>query len=184
MRDLKDPGFDWTLKGYQLTDLLNVAKRPDSDMLEDHYLEADCSPAMQHDTDMVKALESIGLEPMETGEAYDQQLARNPNSSKLWISYIAFFLGQKAWSSKKRYENSKVIAERAIKAIDSRFVSNRFDIFFLRNSTRDRMKRNLLFTLALSENCKTLKSNKNMHLHSTSSIYSNDRFALLQNWQI
>lgn len=119
---INDPGFDWSLSGFNITDLLKVGKRQKSrSQCEESYEVTESDEAVKN------ALEEMGLDLMASTEAYDQKLFGNPNSSGLWISYMAFFLGQKSWPVKKRYENAKAVAERALESINCKSVQ----IFYL-----------------------------------------------------
>jgi hypothetical protein len=56
-------------------------------------------------------------EQLNSPEEYETMILSNKNSIPLWIGFIQFYLLRSKSSSRKRYECSKNIAERALKTI-------------------------------------------------------------------
>jgi len=122
-----DPGLDWSIAGFRFTELVGIGKHKNTEEITEEEEQED--EINEPDEEALKELKLLGMEPLESAEAFDQLLGQTQNSSRLWISYMAFFICQRGWTHKRQYERAKLIVERALKAIDYRQKQELFNVW-------------------------------------------------------
>ncbi|MFH4983782.1 hypothetical protein AB6A40_010491 [Gnathostoma spinigerum] len=133
---MKDPGFDWSLKGFTAADMAAVGETigATDNKVKNAYVASSMSStgngpaskkqktkdeaALEHEKELLEKEQLLMDEnrlPSSEVE-FDRLIAGRPNSSELWIRYISFFCAQ------KDIVKAREIAERALTSIYFRYI--------------------------------------------------------------